>query len=112
MKFYENAPVWDSAKCPKTCPDAKVVKKRAVSGVTVLKVSKATYRNALVSGAFVIANDQSIRLDSQGEVKVRVYALWFGHRLLKSMPELTFDAMNAKIVTNYTGEIVSNIALK
>lgn len=110
MDFYLNAPVWDHKKTPDKNKKALPVKTKKVSEVTVLEVKDAFYRGSTFDGAFIVVNGSDIKTPEKGKGTKRVFCLWFGHRIPTDYPELKFDLKNARVISNYSGEVVIDLA--
>jgi hypothetical protein len=108
--FYDSAPLWNSKYCPMTCPTAKPMSLETVRNVSVIDVKGAMYRNASISGVFLLANAE-VQLPQRGRHRVKVFCRWFDHRLPSGVPiALLVDCEKAAIRHNYIGEVVSNIS--
>lgn len=112
VSFYSQAPVMDEALTPHLSPLAKPTSWQTVSNAHVLKVQKATYRNAVIDGVFLVDEVETAKhKDSKdGWTIAIVYCLWFGTRLKTRGIELKYQAEGSEFVKNYTGEIVSNLS--
>lgn len=111
MQSYYSAPVWNKqfVKLPYTCKKAHPSDYEFVSNTPVIHVINARYRNALISGAFVISPFvlTPIALNQSG--KIDVLCRWFNHRLVSTGLSLIVDISNVRFDPQYTGEVVSNI---
>ena len=111
MDFYLKAPKWNDKKCPRTTKKAKPVKFRAVKDVTIIKLDKATYRGSEFSGSFLVMNGSNIKESKTlGKGKKKVFCLWYGHQIKTECPEFTFDLSDAKVIENYKGNVVIDLA--
>lgn len=111
MDFYLKAPDWDATKCPSTSPTAIEKQPKSVSNQRVIKVINATYRDAVVSGYFVLAPSVKLPLGKVGKKRVQVYCCWYGHKLpSKRGISLLVQLASAQVNESFSGEVVSNIA--
>lgn len=111
MDFYLKAPDWDAAKCPSTSSIATEKSTKLVSNQRVIKVINAIYRDAVLSGTFVLAPNVKLPLGKVGKKRVQVYCCWYGHKLpSKRGISLLVQLVSAQINENFSGEVVSNIA--
>lgn len=109
--FYHSATPWNYDICPDTCATATVRGYESVKNATVIEVAQAHYRTASFSGTFLLADPEQADLPKRGIFKVKVYCLWFGHRLPSNKPiTLTVDAAGAVVMRGYTGKVVGNLA--
>ena len=108
--FYSSAPRWDDTQCPHTFKEAKPVAWLKVDDASVVRVFPATYRHATFSGVFLLASED-IRSNQRGELAIRVYCRWFGHKL-KGGGANTFSlkAKHFEILPSWSGEIVTDLA--
>lgn len=109
MDFYLTAPKWNDKKCPHKDPQAEPIKTKALSGVTVIKVKNAKYRNAKFDGVFAVVNGNNIKVSASGKATKKVFCLWYGHSLPTDYPELTLDLANTQLIENYKGRVVIDI---
>jgi hypothetical protein len=109
MDFYLTAPNWNSKKCPDKDPLAKPIKTKTLSGVTIIHVKYAKYRQAQIDGIFAVVNGSDIKTSKSGKATKKVFCLWHGHRLPTDYPELTLDLENTKVIENYKGKVVIDI---
>lgn len=112
MLFFTNAPLMSSSLAPDTEPLAKPTGWQTVSNATVLKVQKATYRNAVFDGVFLVDEVETAKHTSSkdGWSIAIVYCLWFGTRLKTRGIELKYQAEHSEWIKDYTGEVVSNLS--
>jgi hypothetical protein len=113
MLFFTNAPLMNSSLAPDTEPLAKPTSWQSVSNATVIKVQKATYRNAVFSGVFLVdevETEKHQKLKDGWSVAI-VYCLWFGTRLKTRGIELKYQAEGSELIKNYTGEVISNLSI-
>lgn len=110
--FYSQAPVMDDALIPHLSPLAKPTGWQTVSNATVLKVHKATYRNAVFDGAFLVDEVETAKhKDSKDGWSIAiVFCLWFGTRLKTRGIELKYQTANSEWIKDYTGEVVTNLS--
>lgn len=111
MDFYLNAPAWDKKLCPSLSTSAIEKKFKTVKAQRVIKVVNAMYRNAEVSGTFVLAPSVKLPLGKVGKKRVEVYCCWFGHKLPSEKGiKLLVQLASAEVKQDYVGEVVTNIA--
>ena len=99
---------------PSTDKAAKVNKFRDVSNVRVLKVSKASFRNAIFDGIFELEDQDKhvdpIRSYPSGKIKVTVICSWYGCTADTTYPHIDLSgAASYKLIENYSGEVADNI---
>jgi len=111
MDFYLKAPKWDSSLCPKVSSSATELNEIKVIEQRVIQVFNASYRNAVVSGYFLLAPSVELPLGKVGYKRVEVHCCWFGHKLPSDRGiRLLVQMGSAKLIENFTGKVVSNIA--
>lgn len=111
MDFYLKAPDWDRKVCPNTCATATEAKLKTVKAQRVISVINAVYRNAEVSGTFVLAPSVKLPPGKVGKKRVEVYCCWFGHKLPSEKGiKLLVQLSSAEVKQDYVGEVVTNIA--
>ena len=111
MDFYLKAPDWNAAKCPSTSPTATERSTKSVSNQRVIKVINAMYRDAVVSGTFLLAPSVKLPLGKGGKKRIQVYCCWYGHKLpSKRGISLLVQLASAQVNESFSGEVVSNIA--
>ena len=108
MDFYLSAPVWDDAT-PNLKTEACPREPKMVHNVTVIKVSKAAYRDAIFDGTFLLSPDVKLPLPKEGRIEVEVICRWFGHRLKTRGPLFKINAATTEVIENYTGEVWSDL---
>ena len=114
MKSYYSATVWDKAtttnKPPSTCKKAHPVYWEIVQNIPVISVVNARYRNATLSGNFVLS-PFSLPFPNSGIGKIDVLCRWFDHRLAKTGLTLIVDYANIHLLDEtQSHEVISNIA--
>ena len=113
MNFYKAAPSWTKEitdkQCPHTSEKAKPKQTKEIINATVVRVKNASYRSATFSGTFLIADGVILNLANPPKT-IEVYCLWFGFRLRTRGIKLIIDPATTEVITNYDGEIVTNIA--
>jgi hypothetical protein len=111
--FYTQAPVMDDALTPHHSQLAKPTQWQTVSSVKVIKIQKGTYRNAVFNGVFLIDEVETAKHKEtkDGWSVAIVYCLWFGTRLKTRGVELKYQAEGSELISNYTGEVVSNLSI-
>lgn len=113
MNFYKAAPAWTNEisqkQCPHTSPKAKPKQTKEIINATVIKVSNAQYRDAAFSGTFLLAEGFSLNLAKPPKT-IEVYCLWYGYRLRTRGIKLIIDPKTTELISNYDGEIVTNLA--
>lgn len=111
MDFYLKAPAWNDAKCPDLSSTATEKNFKTVKADRVIKVVNAMYRNAEVSGTFVLAPSVKLPLGKVGKKRVEVYSCWFWHKLPSEKGiKLLVQLASAEVKQDYVGEVVTNIA--
>ena len=109
--FYNAAKPWNYDICPNTCSTAVPRGLEQVKHVSVIEVKGARYRMAEFDGTFVLADPEQPDLPKRGIFKVKVYCLWFGHRLPSGLPiTLKVDGSTSSIHRGYSGRVTSNLA--
>lgn len=108
MDFYLSAPVWDDTT-PNLKTEACPREPKMFHNVTVIKVSKAAYRDAIFDGTFLLSPAVKLPLPSEGKYRVEVMCRWFGHRLKTRGPEFLIDTATAQVIENYTGEVFTDL---
>lgn len=112
MTTYYLADVWDkntiTNKPPYTCKKAQPIQWETVQNAPVIEVVDARYRNAIISGRFVLSPFVKIPIPNTG--KIDVLCRWFDHRLAKTGLTLMVDHSNVQFIPNFTGKVVKNIA--
>jgi hypothetical protein len=97
------------ASLPYADPSAKITRLRRVEQVPVLKVAKASYRNAVFSGVVELADPaapwQPERNGKANRARVRIR--WFDHTAARGYVNLTLNTF--EFVDGYTGEVVDNL---
>jgi hypothetical protein len=107
MEFYTAAPVWlDKNSLPNTTPHAKPSGSAKVSG-PVITVKDAYYRGSVFSGTFLLAETPD-KLKRNGKQRVKVYCLWFGHRLKRFAPSFLVDMASSTVMDN-GGSVSTNL---
>lgn len=108
--FYTQAPLMDGV--PHLSALAKPTQWQPVKGANVLTVKTGTYRNAVFEGVFLIDEAETEKHSNtvDGWSVAIVYCLWFGTRLKTRGIELKYQSETAEKISNYTGEVVSNLS--
>lgn len=111
--FYAQAPFFEKLNPPSTDPKAKPSEFVEVKNQRVISVVSGTYRNAVVSGIFLLAStNHQYQGKSPEHQEIEVYCLWFGARLKKGAPRFKIKLNNFSIQENYSGKAVANISRK
>ena len=109
MNHYFERPVWDKKKCPALNKLAKVKGTTQLQNVRVITVKNATYRSAVFSGTFHLANAVKLPLGDSGIKRVEIYCGWFGHRLKTRGLNFQIDLSTALIDDNFSGDVDNNL---
>ncbi len=113
MKSYYSATVWDKSTItnqpPSTCKKAHPTQYEIVQNVPVIKVVDARYRNATLSGNFVLS-PFALPFPNSGIGKIDVLCRWFDHRLSKTGLTLIVDFANVQLLDEkQSHDVISNI---
>jgi hypothetical protein len=112
MNFYTKADVWlDKSDAPNTSNGAKPSSQAPVRNARVIVVKDALYRRATISGTFLLGDKNETPLARKGKILVEVYCCWFGLRLKTRGLHFKVNMSDAKIVENYSGNVVSDLNL-
>jgi hypothetical protein len=97
-------------QAPRTDADAKPVAwSKPKPGRRVIWVKNASYRNAVISGEFMVAEGTDVETIFDGKViKIQVEAKWFGWKPDDSWPHLSLTD-ECEELPNYTSTVISNI---
>lgn len=114
MYSYYSATIWDKKtvinKPPYTCKKAKPVYWETVQNLPVIEVIDARYRNATLSGNFVLSPFAKFPLPQSGTGKIDVLCRWFDHRLAKTGLTLLVDFANVQLLNEtIPHKVISNI---
>jgi len=113
MDSYWNAPLYRDLGLDKDDYElAEPQDPERVAGVTVVEVSSegAFYRGSYVHGLYVVADADLQELPKNSEEGVAVFCRWFGGREAEGTPRFQIDPKKAKLIRNYTGYVVTNLA--
>ena len=113
MDSYWNAPRYKDLGLDKdTYELAEPQEPERVAGVTVIEVHAegASYRGSHVHGLYAVADPDLTELPKRGEALVPVFCRWFGGREGDGAPVFRIDAAKAKLIRNYTGYVITNLA--
>jgi len=100
MNEYPN---WKDGKTPHTCKSATITKFKRVRNADILEVKNAKYRNATLSGKFLLAKPPTAKLP--GRLQIR--CSWFGVTPPTTYPQLSLVG-KTKVIKNYTGNDVAD----
>jgi hypothetical protein len=110
MQSYYSANVWiKSLGLPYTCKSAHPVLYESVNNCEVIKVIDAKYRNATLTGYFVLSPFVVQPIQTGGTGKIDVLCRWFRHRLVSTGLTLKVDFNNVTYFPNYSGDVVSDL---
>jgi hypothetical protein len=111
MNFYMSAKVWDkhANAAPHSSKRAMPIASQSVRNATVIVVKEAKYRGATFSGPFLLGDNNELPLPRSGSHSVEVYCCWFGFRLKTCGPSIKVDMSTAKVIKNYSGDVISNL---
>ena len=110
---YWNAPLYMDLGLDKDSYElAEPQEPEHVSGVTVVEVRSegACYRGSYVHGLYAVADPDLTELPKRGDALVPVFCRWFGGREGDGAPVFRIDAAKAKLIRNYTGYVITNLA--
>ena len=111
MNFYMSSKVWDEQhQVPNTSKAAKPIEHKTVRNAAVIVVKDAHYRNASVSGTFLLDDKIELPLPRKGRQPVEIYCCWFGLRLKTRGLRFKVNMSDAEVITAYSGLVVSNLA--
>src|SRR6187431_2572961 len=98
---------------PHTHVEAVPVSWRKVEGASVVHVEGATYRKSKpMTATFQMADgDAQATILRNGLHRIEVLCYWFDVKPPTIYPQLTIQEEDYRIVENYTGYVVENIAL-
>ena len=97
---------WD---VPDTDADARPLAfQLAPQGRRVLYIAKGSYRDAVISGFFVIANVPRPFSTYGDKQRVEVECLWYNRKTPENWPRVTIIE-HATEVPGYTGYVITNI---
>jgi hypothetical protein len=99
----------DWTAVPNTSNKAKPTKLVRVNNARVVSLKKAFIRGSEVSGTFLLANDAEVQTYA-GRRRIEVQCLWFGRKPKTTWMRLTLLS-DPIFKSNFSGEVVSNIAL-
>lgn len=111
MDFYWKAALWDDDHCPNAARLARPSAFKRVSAATAIKLTNASYRLAKFQGVFAMDESSAISIEKNGKCSCIVYCLWFNRRLQTRGMRISFAPEDAKILKNYSGQVVTNISL-
>ena len=99
-----------NGRAPNTDPDAKPIEwVKATAGRRVIWVKNASYRNAIVSGEFMVAEGSHVETVVDGKIiKIQVEATWYGWRPDHSWLHLSLTD-ECEELPNYTSTVISKI---
>lgn len=113
MDSYWNAPRYTDLGLNKdTYELAEPQDPERVTGFTVVEVGSegAFYRGSYFHGLFAVADADLSELPVNSEDGVPVFCRWFGGRLDEGTPRFQIDRAKARLIRNYTGYVVTNLA--
>ena len=118
MDFYFDAPKWlpkaegfNKKLVPYLAVTAMAADHVFVRDATVIHIKRGMYRNATLSGTFLLAKTVKLPLDTLGKRRVQVYCKWFGHRLKSDKGlSLLVELPLVTVENGYSGDVVSNIS--
>jgi hypothetical protein len=98
------------SKAPRTDADAKPIAwSKPKQGRRVIWVKNASYRNAVISGEFMVAEGSDVETIVDGKViKIQVEATWFGWKPDNSWLHLSLTD-ECEELPHYTSTVISNI---
>jgi hypothetical protein len=111
MNFYFSAEVWNAqSDAPNTSLHAKPSATQTVRNARVIIVKDAVYRNATISGVFLLGDKNRLPFVGNSWQVVEVYCCWFGLRLKTRGLHFKVNLSSAEVVENYSGVICVNLA--
>jgi hypothetical protein len=103
MNNYQN---WIKGKTPHTCKNATIKKLKSVKDAEVIEVQNAKYRNATLSGIFLLDNTSKTVLPG----RVKVNCSWFGVTPPTTYPQIDLTNAQSAVISNYTGNVADDIS--
>ena len=111
MNFYFSAEVWNAqSNAPNTSVRAKPSATKTVRNARVIVVKEAVYRNATISGVFLLGDLNQLSFVGNSWQVVEVYCCWFGLRLKTRGLHFKVNMSCAEVIENYSGVICVNLA--
>lgn len=100
---------WDGI--PHTRAKANMVELRKVEGASVIRIDKASFRNATMSGYFELAEpDVEVKVDKNGTRTIEVQLGWFGVRPQKEGWANVTILGPFEFLNNFSGTVFHNIS--
>jgi len=90
---------------PHTDDTAVICATTEVENARVVRVEKAKYRHATISGAFAI--DPNSQPNKDG--RVAVLCRWYGYRVNQRGPQIKVNPKTDRIEENYTGKVITDL---
>ena len=81
-------------------------------GRRIIKVTNGSIRDAVVSGYFQVADVLKSEGTYNGKQRIEVECFWYGKKPPSSWMHLTINGNGCEDVTDYIGEVISNIGAK
>lgn len=94
---------------PSLSTRASVKEKKEVKNARVVYLSKASIRNAVVSGYFKVAEGAEVKTFG-GKRRIEVECLWFGCKPPSTWMHLTISC-TPKFETSFSGAVAWNISI-
>lgn len=100
---------WDGI--PHTRTKANMVELRKVEGASVIRIDKASFRSACMSGYFELAApDVQVKVDKNGIRTIEVQLGWFGVRPQKEGWANVTILGSFEFLNNFSGTVFHNIS--
>ncbi len=93
-----------------TEPRGRIMKWRKVNSVRAIKVNNASYRNALFSDVFQLAQGVGDPIYIyRGDPRVKVICSWYGVIPPTTYPQINLANARYQIIENYSGSVADDI---
>ena len=118
MDFYFDAPKWqpkaegfNKKLVPNLCVTATSTDSAIVHDQTVIHIERGMYRNATVTGTFLLSKTVKLPLNTLGKRRIQIYCRWFGHRLVSDKGlSVLVELPLVRVEHGYSGPVVSNLS--
>jgi hypothetical protein len=98
---------------PHTRTTANIVELRTVIGANVIRIDKASFRNAKMSGFFELASSEvEVKVDIHGTRTIEVQLGWFGAKPKKGSWAKVTILGPFEFLTDFSGTVFHNISGK
>ena len=105
-------PIWSTKNPPHTSKSAAPKGFRIVTDATVIKVSRAKYRNSNpLNGCFEVVNLGVPTKIYKSKLRSEVYCSWFSIKPPTVFPQILLQTPGCtwNIIYNYSGEVIDNL---